>query len=168
MVRSAKGTLDAPGKKVKQKSGLNKSILNSAWGRVDEFLAYKALRAGKLTIKVPPHFTSQQCSVCGFTHKDNRLKQSVFICQQCGFTENADFNAAINIAAKGIDMILSGDRKTKPKKGCSITKKVGVGYSKPVETPKLVETIVSRGRVKNTNTHRSVKRETPTKTLPNV
>ena len=96
MTRSAKGTVEAPGKQVKQKSGLNRSILASGWGSLERKLAYKA---GDLR-KVNPAYTSQRCSRCGHVDKSNRPSQAVFACGACGFRANADHNAAINILAR--------------------------------------------------------------------
>jgi len=45
-------------------------------------------------------YTSQQCSACGFVHPGNRPNQAAFCCLKCGHTENADLNAAKNIAAR--------------------------------------------------------------------
>ena len=42
-------------------------------------------------------YTSQQCSKCGYIHKDNRKTQEKFKCIHCGYKENADLNASINI-----------------------------------------------------------------------
>ena len=42
-------------------------------------------------------YTSQQCSCCGYIHKDNRKTQERFKCIHCGYEENADLNASINI-----------------------------------------------------------------------
>ena len=42
-------------------------------------------------------YTSQQCSKCGYIHKDNRKTQERFKCIHCGYEENADLNASINI-----------------------------------------------------------------------
>jgi transposase len=50
-------------------------------------------------VKVNPAYTSQCCSACGHVAKDNRESQAVFLCVACGYTGNADVNAAINIAA---------------------------------------------------------------------
>ena len=50
-------------------------------------------------MKVNPAYTSQCCSGCGHVAKDNRESQAVFLCVACGYTGNADVNAAINIAA---------------------------------------------------------------------
>ena len=92
MTRSAKGTMDNPGKNVKQKSGLNRVILKTAWHRFEIYLGQKML-----VIKVPPHYTSQECSRCGTRDKKNRTTQSEFTCLSCGFSMNADINAANNI-----------------------------------------------------------------------
>jgi len=51
-------------------------------------------------IFVDPKYTSQQCSVCGFISKENRKSQSEFVCLTCGHSENADINAAKNIALR--------------------------------------------------------------------
>ncbi|MCY3657602.1 MAG: transposase, partial [Caldilineaceae bacterium] len=96
MTKSAKGTVEAPGKQVKQKSGLNRSILASGWGSLERKLAYKA---GDLR-KEDPAYTSQTCSRCGHVHRDNRPSQAVFACGACGFRANADHNAAVNIVVR--------------------------------------------------------------------
>ncbi len=96
MTQSAKDTMEAPGQQVKQKSGLNRSILASGWGLLERKLAYKA---GALR-KVNPAYTSQRCSRCGPVHRDNRPSQAVFACGTCGFRANADHNAAINILVR--------------------------------------------------------------------
>jgi putative transposase len=54
------------------KAGLNRAILSSCWGLFVLFLSYKARRNGKLVIKVPPQFSSQECAQCGHIHPDNR------------------------------------------------------------------------------------------------
>ncbi|KAF5053996.1 putative transposase DNA-binding domain protein [anaerobic digester metagenome] len=45
-------------------------------------------------------YTNQQCRICGFIHPDNRPTQAAFCCLACGHTENADLNAARNMAAR--------------------------------------------------------------------
>jgi transposase len=47
---------------------------------------------------VDPAYTSQQCSACGYIDKGNRKTQAEFVCLKCNHTENADVNAAKNIA----------------------------------------------------------------------
>lgn len=106
------------------KAGLNKAILSSCWGRITQFTAYKAERANVLMVKVPPHHTSQECSACRHTHPGNRVK-GVFLCQRCGHTEHADFNAAKNIARRGIEMLNTDQLvfKTEPKKRVAVKRK---------------------------------------------
>ena len=96
LVKSAKGTIDNPGKMVKQKSGLNRVIHGSKWGYLDLILNQIAI-----VHKVPPKNTSRKCSSCGFVDKGNRTAQAKFKCLSCGFSLNADFNAAINIWTLG-------------------------------------------------------------------
>lgn len=43
---------------------------------------------------VHPYYTSQECSCCGYIEKGNRLSQELFVCQKCGYTDNADKNAS--------------------------------------------------------------------------
>ena len=45
---------------------------------------------------VDPAYTSQTCNICGFVHKLNR-KGEKFLCKNCGYTQDADFNASKNI-----------------------------------------------------------------------
>ena len=105
MTKSSKGDADNPGKKVKQKSGLNRVILNVAPFRVRQMLNYKADKFGGSIIAVNPAYTSQICSECGHKSADNRKSQAVFQCVECGHTVNADTNAAINIKERGIDKL---------------------------------------------------------------
>ena len=97
MTPTSKGTIENPGKMVKQKSGLNRSILDASWGKFFELLIYKAEEANKIVQKINPQFTSQKCSSCRFVSSKNRESQSVFNCKNCGFEINADLNASKNI-----------------------------------------------------------------------
>ena len=62
MSRSAAGTLEKPGKNVRAKSGLNKSILDQGWGEFHRRLEYKSLWRGGRRLAVPPPHTSQTSS----------------------------------------------------------------------------------------------------------
>jgi transposase len=94
MTRSAKGTAQQPGRNVAAKAGLNRGILASGWGGLVERLEHKA--PGRV-VKINPAYTSQRCSVCGHVARENRESQAVFLCVACGYTGNADVNAARNI-----------------------------------------------------------------------
>lgn len=151
MTAKARPKLDEQGRWIKNgaaaKSGLNKSILASAWGQTQTYLQYKARRQGKLVIDVPPFYSSQECAACGHVHQDNRVSQSEFVCLSCGNTDHADHNAAKVIAMRGVRQLLDGKCVQKEKKRCGITrKKVGAEGSEPAaETrPTPGEIAVSR------------------------
>ncbi|WP_411150980.1 RNA-guided endonuclease InsQ/TnpB family protein [Streptomyces sp. A30] len=99
MTRSAKGTVDQPGKRVAQKAGLNRSILGEAWGRTVELLAYKLASRGGTLAEVPAPGTSQECWQCHTVTPDSRRNQAEFVCNNpaCGWEGNADHNAARNV-----------------------------------------------------------------------
>ncbi|WP_406728909.1 RNA-guided endonuclease InsQ/TnpB family protein [Streptomyces sp. GD-15H] len=99
MVKSARGTLEEPGRKVAQKAGLNRSISQEAWGRTVTMLTYKTARYGGTLHKVPAPGTSLRCSACGVTTPGSREGQAVFVCKNpdCGWSGNADHNAARNV-----------------------------------------------------------------------
>ncbi|MCT9078188.1 RNA-guided endonuclease InsQ/TnpB family protein [Streptomyces fulvoviolaceus] len=96
MVKSAKGTVEQPGKNVAQKAGLNRSILGEAWGRTVELLAYKLAQRGGALAEVPAPDTSQECSRCHTVTPGSRRNQAEFVCNNpaCGWEGNADHNAA--------------------------------------------------------------------------
>lgn len=102
MTKSAKGTLETPGKQVKQKQGLNRSITQQSWGMFFELLNYKFNEMGGQLIRVNPKHTSQTCPKCGTISKKNRLSQSKFVCKTCNYSNNADVVGALNILARGI------------------------------------------------------------------
>ena len=63
-------------------------------------IEYKAKLAGVKVVLVNPRNTSRMCSVCGYISKKNRPNQSTFLCQACGHSCNADWNASTNIAVR--------------------------------------------------------------------
>jgi putative transposase len=99
MVKAARGTIEEPGRNVAQKSGLNRSISQEAWGRTVTMLTYKTARHGGTLTKVPAPNTSRRCSACGFITPGSREDQATFVCKNpdCGWEGNADHNAARNI-----------------------------------------------------------------------
>ncbi|HEX8005609.1 MAG TPA: transposase [Trebonia sp.] len=112
MTRSARGTINVPGRNVRQKAGLNRGIRRSGWGLLVRRLEDKA--PGRVE-KVNPAFTSQRCSACGHVAAESRESQALFRCVACAYTENADVNAAKNIAA-----------------GHAVTARGGLGDARPM------------------------------------
>lgn len=101
MSKSAAGNIDQPGRNVRAKSGLNKSILDQGWFEFRRQLDYKLQWAGGFLVPVPPQNTSRTCPACGHVAKENRQTQAKFACVECGFVENADLVGAINILTAG-------------------------------------------------------------------
>ncbi|CAM8386388.1 hypothetical protein ESCOCP340M_10750 [Escherichia coli] len=108
MSKSAKGSSEQHGRNVRAKSGLNRSILDQGWYEMRRQLEYKQLWLGGQVLAIPPAYTSQRCACCGHTAKENRQTQSKFVCQVCGYTENADINGARNILAAGHAVLACG------------------------------------------------------------
>ena len=71
-----------------------------AFYQLRQFITYKAKIAGVLVKLVDPRNTSRTCPQCGFISKHNRKSQSLFVCQQCAFTSNADLVGATNISLR--------------------------------------------------------------------
>ena len=108
MSKSAKGTVEKHGKMVKQKSGLNRAILDQAWYEFRRQLEYKLRWRGGQLIPVSPQYTSQCCPACGHTAKANRTTQALFACVQCGYSNNADVVGAMNVLQRGRALAVAG------------------------------------------------------------
>lgn len=103
MSASAKGTVENPGRNVRLKTGLNRSILDQGWFEFRRQLEYKLAWAGRggVVIAVPQRNTSRTCPQCSYISADNRKTQAAFCCVQCGHAGHADLVAAINIKRAG-------------------------------------------------------------------
>jgi putative transposase len=89
-------------KKVAQKSGLNRSILDASPFELRRQLEYKTQWQGGLLVPVPPQNTSRKCPECGHVSAENRKSQAKFVCVECEFSANADFVGAVNIREAGL------------------------------------------------------------------
>jgi len=78
-------------------------IGNWSFFQLQTFLEYKSKAAGIPFVCVPAFYTSQTCSRCGHCERANRKSQSEFFCKQCCFRANADYNASVNIARRGME-----------------------------------------------------------------
>ena len=106
MTASARGTAQEPGRKVRAKAGLNRSILAQTWGILRDQLRYKAEWTGREFVAVNPAYTSRECHACG--HRNGASKRRVFRCSVCGLSVDRDLNAAINIRWAGNLALASG------------------------------------------------------------
>lgn len=108
MSKSAAGSSEAPGKNVRAKSGLNKSILDQGWFEFRRQLEYKQVWQGGDVLAVPPRNTSRTCPCCGHVSAENRQTQAKFACVDCGYENNADLVGAINVLAAGHAVLACG------------------------------------------------------------
>ena len=104
MSKSAKGNEINHGKMVKQKSALNRAILNASFYQLISMLEYKqTMLNDKLFVKVNPAYSSIECSRCGNRDKANRPKQDSFRCTKCGYITNPDIQASKTILKRGLE-----------------------------------------------------------------
>lgn len=105
-------------KKVAQKSGLNRSILDGSPFELRRQLTYKLAWAGGMLIPVPPQNTSRKCPECGYIWAENRRTQSKFVCIQCGFSANADWIGATNIKEAGLASLACSSSSSELRASC--------------------------------------------------
>jgi putative transposase len=80
------------------------------YARMQQVLEYKAQLAGIQTDMVSTHWTRQTCPRCGFISTENKIKieeesgrhVAYFSCRECGYQDDADAVAAINIARRAV------------------------------------------------------------------
>jgi putative transposase len=97
MTARASGTVEQPGRNVRQKAGLNRSILDVGWAQFTSILAAKAASAGRQVVRVDPSYTSVTCHGCGA--RCTRPRQDIVVCPVHGELD-ADLNGARNIATR--------------------------------------------------------------------
>ncbi|MEO0969110.1 MAG: transposase [Cyanobacteria bacterium J06639_18] len=83
---------------------LAKSINDAGWSTFRNWVEYFGLKYGKVTVAVPPHNTSQNCSNCGQKVKKS-LSTRTHVCPHCGYVEDRDVNASINILKRGLSTV---------------------------------------------------------------
>jgi len=72
-----------------------------SFAELHTMIAYKALLAGSMAIKVDAHYTSKACPVCGHSSDANRPNKGLlFVCQHCHYTLHADLVGARNVAMR--------------------------------------------------------------------
>ncbi len=107
MSKSAQGTVENPGKNVKQKSGLNRAILDQGWREFVDQLEYKLTWSGGQLVQVNPRNTSRKCPKCSYISAENRKTQAIFSCQNstCKYSENADYVGSLNVREAGLALL---------------------------------------------------------------
>ena len=83
---------------------LAKSISDASWSMFRDWVEYFGKVFGKVTVAVPPQYTSQKCSNCGTIVKKS-LSERTHQCSHCGTVLDRDHNAALNILAIGLNRV---------------------------------------------------------------
>ncbi len=83
---------------------LAQSIQDAAWALFTQWLDYYGKIWDKVIVAVPPHYTTQDCSFCGY-RVPKSLSTRTHICPQCKAELDRDENAAINILKKGLEIL---------------------------------------------------------------
>ncbi|MFL5800356.1 MAG: RNA-guided endonuclease InsQ/TnpB family protein [Roseiflexaceae bacterium] len=86
--------------KVRKRTETSRRVHSWSFAQLKGFIGYKAEERGCTVVAVDPRHTSQACSRCGHTARNNRRSRGRFVCRKCGYELHADLNAARNIAAK--------------------------------------------------------------------
>ena len=86
--------------KSRKKTKTSRRIHSWSFAQIKSFIVYKAEERVCMVAGVDPRHTSQTCSCCGHTARNNRRSRGRFVCRVCSFELHADLNAARNIAAK--------------------------------------------------------------------
>ena len=106
MTRSAKGTIERPGRNVAAKAGLNRVVLDAGFGLLEQMIVAKAESAARLVVRVDPRFSSQECSQCGHIASESRRRRR-YVCVACGYHCHADVNAALVIRGRAQSALMS-------------------------------------------------------------
>lgn len=86
------------------KRGLNRVILDAGWGELKNKVKSLSSRTGLSVFEINPRHSSQECSCCGYISPTNRDKEK-FLCESCGHIADADIDAAVVIARRGLDAV---------------------------------------------------------------
>ncbi len=104
MTASAKGTVEEPGRNVRQKAGLNREMRDRGLGMFMRFCEEIAAREGKRVLFVPAPNTSRECASCHHVDGESRDAR-VFVCTVCGHEDHADINAATVVRHRAAEEI---------------------------------------------------------------
>jgi putative transposase len=106
MTRSAKGSVESPGRNVAAKAALNRRMLDAGFGLLRQMIVAKAEEVARRVVEVDARFSSQECSRCGHVARESRRRRR-FCCVACGFQTHADVNAALVIRRRAQSALMS-------------------------------------------------------------
>ena len=116
LLRSARGTHEAPGTNVAAKRGLSRRLASVAPARQSRTIEEACRRHGARFVAVAAYQTSITCSACNHVDRKSRESQAAFRCTSCGHEANADANAAENMRLSGVRTIRAGVSRSRARK----------------------------------------------------
>ena len=120
MGRRARGTREEPGRNVRHKAGLNRSLKEAACGERVRPLEYKAACYRRTLIRVERFYPSAKtCPVCGHRLDAWRLDVREWTCPKCGTPHDRDINAARNLEAEGLRQLEKTPAATGKVRACA-------------------------------------------------
>jgi putative transposase len=132
MSRSSRGTALAPGRNVRAKSGLSRSLADASFGELRRLLTYKCRWYGSELMVADRFFpSSKTCSRCGTKREELRLEDRAFTCAACGLSIDRDLNAAINLAGWAHPDVAGSAPETH--NACPRGGQTGPGPARPVD-----------------------------------
>lgn len=109
-----------------------------AFRKLQEFVTYKAAEVGIRVDHQDARYTSQKCSRCGHTQRSNRNGHE-FQCESCGYSLNADLNAAKNV---GLNYCTQKQKPSGVGLPCQLALKTGMLTPKGEYSPIAAESTV--------------------------
>ncbi|WP_009990799.1 RNA-guided endonuclease InsQ/TnpB family protein, partial [Saccharolobus solfataricus] len=76
---------------------LRRRLSDVAFSELRDLIKYQLEKYGKKLILVNPAYTSKTCAKCGYVKEDLSLSDRVFVCPNCGWIADRDYNASLNI-----------------------------------------------------------------------
>lgn len=93
---------------------LSRHIANVGWSQFLDFLSYKMKLSAKNLIRIGRFQpSSRECRVCHSKHQHLTLSDRIFVCSNCGHTENRDIHAAKNILRFGLEQELGSGSESR-------------------------------------------------------
>ncbi len=130
-------SLDPTSKRKRQKTGLNRSILDVGWGMLTAAIKYKLEEGGGIFVEVPTKIVkpSQTCPKCLY-QKKKELSERIHFCQECKYIQDRDLASAEvmllwakNSAVFGTSAVRRGasssTKSTKERKSCGSMRQLG-------------------------------------------
>ncbi len=126
MTAPATGTVEAPGKNVRRKAGLDRAILDKSWYQIENRTGEEQVRYRHMHLVVAALSTSITCHKCAHLDKESRVSESMFVCTNCGYEAHAGQNATDEILKRGIKLAFAAGTRFTGRQGYE----PGAGFSR--------------------------------------